>query len=46
MVVDLGAIQQPGSSQNARFERTEHDAISSDAFSKRFGGIDGRPILA
>ena len=34
------------SSQNARSDRTEYSAISSDAFSSRSGGIDGRPVSA
>ena len=34
------------SSQKARSDRTEYSAISSDAFSSRSGGIDGRPPSA
>ena len=33
-------------SQNARSLRTEYRLISSDAFSKRSGGMDARPSLA
>ncbi len=38
------ANRSPAASQNYRLDRTDYNAISSCAFSKRSGGIDGRPI--